>query len=101
MPADDFTSCARNTVGDVVDSWDEIVLQPMVDIANWFSEQDTAVKYIFGGIVGAAGASAVAWLGKLVGIAAAEIALPVLGAFAVGVGIGSSLVVVGECADQL
>ena len=56
---------------------------------------------MFGGILGAGGASAVALLAKAVGVGAAEVVLPVIVAFAGGVAIGTGLIILGECADQL
>lgn len=101
MAPDDFRSCARHTFGDVVDSWDEVVLQPLAEAGRWFKSLDSTIQYVFGGILTAAGASAIALLAKAVGVAAAEVVLPIIAAFAVGVGIGTGLIVLGECADTL
>lgn len=101
MSAEDFRTCARHTFGDVVDSWDEVVLQPLADVGRWFKSLDSTVGWIFGGILSAGGASAIALLAKAVGVGAAEVVLPILVAFAGGVAIGTGLIVLGECADQL
>jgi hypothetical protein len=100
MPVEEFKSCARNTLGDVVDSWDEVVIQPLIELGRWFRSQDSTVQWLFGGIAGAAGASAVAWIAKIVGVAAAEVVLPIVAAFAVGVGLGTALIVIAECGDE-
>jgi hypothetical protein len=101
MAADDFKTCARHTFGDVVDSWNEVVLQPLADLGRWFKRQDSTIQWVFGSIGAAGGASAVAWLAKIVGVSAAEVVLPIIVAFAGGVGIGTGLIVLGDCADQL
>ncbi len=101
MSADDFKNCARHTFGDVVDSWDEVVIQPLVAVGRWFKSLDSTLQVVFGGILSAAGASAVALLAKAVGVASAEVVLPIIAAFAAGVGIGTGLIVLGECGDQL
>lgn len=101
MSTTDFQACARHTFGDIVDSWDEVVIHPLIELGEWFKSQNDTIKYIFGTIAAGAGGSAVAWLAKIVGVSAAEVVLPVLAAFAVGVGIGSGLIVIAECANQL
>ncbi len=101
MSVEDFQTCASHTLGDVAESWDEVVLQPLIELGRWFKDQNDTVKWLFGTVAGAAGASAIAWIAKIVGVSAAEVVLPILAAFAVGVGIGSGLIVVAECADQL
>ena len=101
MSAEDFRACARNTFGDVVDSWDEVVLQPLAEVGRWYKSLDSTIAWMFGGILGAGGASAVALLAKAVGVGAAEVVLPVIVAFAGGVAIGTGLIILGECADQL
>lgn len=101
MSAEDFRNCARQTFGDVVDAWDEVVLQPLATAGRWFKSLDGTIQWMFGGILSAGGASAVALLAKAVGVGAAEVVLPVIVAFAAGVGIGTGLIILGECADQL
>jgi hypothetical protein len=101
MAADDFKTCARHTFGDVVDSWNDVVLQPLADLGRWFKQQDSTVQWLFGTIGAGAGASALAWLARIVGASAAEVVLPIVVAFAAGVGIGSGLLVLGDCADLI
>lgn len=101
MSVEDFTSCARHTVGEEADGWNELVIQPLVELANWFKNQNDAVKWIFVTIGGAAGSSAVAWIAKIVGVSAVEVVLPILAAFAGGVGIGTALLAIYECGGQL
>ena len=101
MSVEDFKTCARHTVGDAVDSWDEVVIQPLIELGQWFRSQDDTVKWLFGTVAGGAGASAVAWLGAIVEVSAVEVVLPVVAAFAVGVGIGTGLLAIGECASEL
>jgi hypothetical protein len=100
MALEEFKTCAAKSLGDQVDAWDEVVVQNLIEVGRWFKSLDSTVQYVFGGILAAAGASAVALLAKAVGMAAAEVALPVIAAFAVGVGIGAGLIVVVECADE-
>jgi hypothetical protein len=101
MSVEDFQTCARHTLGDVVDSWDEAVIRPLIELGEWFKNQNDTVKWIFGTIGAAGGGSAIAWIARLVGASAAEVVLPILVAFGAGVGIGTGLIVVVECADQL
>lgn len=101
MSVEDFKTCARHTFGDVVDSWDEVVIEPLCAVGRWFKSLDTTLQAIFGGIITAAGASAIALLAKAVGMASAEVVLPIIAAFAFGVGVGTGLLVLGECATQL
>jgi hypothetical protein len=101
MSAEDFQTCAAQTLGDVADSWDEAVLQPLIELGNWFKDQSDTVKWLFGTLATGAGASAVAWIARIVGVSAAEVVLPILAAFGAGVGVGTGLIVVAECADKL
>ena len=101
MAVEEFKNCARETFGDVVDAWDEVVIQPLVELGRWFKAQDSTLQWVFGGIASAAGASAVAWIAKIVGATAAEVVLPIVAAFAAGVGIGTGLIIIAECGDQL
>jgi hypothetical protein len=100
MGEEEFKTCARKTFGDVVDSWNEVVIQPLIEVGKWFKSLDSTLQYVFGGILTAAGASAIALLAKVVGVSAAEVVLPIIAAFAVGVGIGTGLIVIGECAGE-
>ena len=101
MSVEDFQSCARHTLGDVVDSWDEAVLQPLVQFGEWFKNQNDTIKWIVGALGTAGGGSLIAWVARIVGYSAAEVIAPILVAFAGGVGIGTGLIVIGECAGQL
>jgi hypothetical protein len=101
MAADDFRTCARQTFGDAVDSWNEVVLQPLADLGRWFKQQDSTIQWLFATIGAGEGASALAWISKMVGTSAAELVLPILAAFAAGVGIGTALTALGDCAEQL
>jgi hypothetical protein len=101
MAEDDFKTCARHTFGDVVDSWNEVVIQPLADLGKWFKQQDSTIQWIFGTVAAGTGASAIAWIAKIVGASAAEVVAPIVLAFAVGVGVGTGLIVLGECADKL
>ena len=100
MALEEFKTCAAKNLGDQVDAWDEVVVQNIIAVGRWFKSLDSTVQYVVGGILGLAGASAMALLAKAVGLAAAEIALPILAAFAVGVGVGAGLIVIVECADE-
>lgn len=101
MSIDAFKECARHTFGDIVDSWNEVVIQPLIDVGKWFKSLDSTLQYVFGGIMAAGGASAIALLAAAVGMAAAEVVLPIIVAFAVGVGVGTGLLILAECGDQL
>ena len=101
MSVEDFKTCARQTFGDVVDSWDEVVIQPLIAAGRWFKSLDSTIQYVFGGILAAGGASAIALLAAAVGMASAEVVLPIIVAFAAGVGIGTGLIILAECGDQL
>ena len=101
MSVEDFKSCARHTLGDVVDSWDEVVIRPLIEVGHWFRNQDETIKWLFGTVALGAGGSALAWLGVLVDVSAAAVVLPILVAFAGGVGVGTGLITIGECAGQL
>lgn len=101
MSLDDFKSCARQSLGDQVDAWDEEVIQPLIEIGHWFKGLDSTVQWLFGGVASAGLASLVAWIARIVGLSAAEVVGPILLAFAAGVGIGAGLVVVVDCSSQL
>ena len=101
MATNEFKTCARQTFGDVVDSWNEVVLQPLADLGRWFRGQDSTIQWLFGTIGAGAGASAMAWTAKIVGASAAERILPIVATFATGIGVGTGLMVLGDCADRL
>jgi hypothetical protein len=101
MSVEDFKECARHELGDIVDSWDEVVIRPLIEFGEWFKNQNDTIKWIFGGLASAGGASALAWIARIVGVAAAEVVLPIIVAFAGGVSIGSGLIIVVQCADRL
>jgi hypothetical protein len=101
MSIEDFKGCARHTLGDVVDSWDEVVIRPLIELGEWFKSQNDTVKWIFGALATGTGGSLIAWIARVVGATAAEVVAPVVLAFGVGVGVGSGLLVVAECAGSL
>lgn len=101
MSVEDFKNCARHTLGDVVDSWDEVVIQPLIQFGEWFKNQNDTIKYILGALAAGGGGSLIAWVARIVGASAAEVVAPILIAFAGGVGVGTGLIVVAECAGQL
>lgn len=101
MALEDFKNCARHTLGDVVDSWDEAVIHPLIQFGEWFKNQNETIKYIVGALATAGGGSLIAWIARIVGAAAAEVVGPIILAFGVGVGVGTGLIVVVECAGQL
>lgn len=104
MALEEFKACATRSLGDQVDAWDEVVVQNLIAVGRWWKTLDSTVQWVFGGILSAAGASAVALIAKAVtitgGISAVEVLLPILGALAIGIGIGSGLIVIAECADE-
>ncbi len=101
MSAEDFKTCARQTFGDIVDAWDEVVFEPLAEAGKWFKSLDWTAQLVVSGILTGAGGSAIALLAAAVGMTSATVVLPIIVAFAAGVGIGSGLIVLGECADQL
>jgi Zn-dependent protease with chaperone function len=101
MSLEDFKSCARHTLGDVVDSWTEEVVHPLVSLGRWFKQQDETIRWIFSGVAGRAASAAIAWVAEIVGAAASEVVVAAVGAFAAGVGVGSGLIVVAECGEHL
>lgn len=101
MSFDDFKSCARTSLGDQVDAWNEEVIQPLIQVGHWFKGLNDTVQWLFGSVAAAGLASLVAWLAKIVGVSSAEVVAPILLAFAAGVGVGTGLNVVIDCADRL
>lgn len=98
---DDFKACAQHSLGDQVHAWDEAVVQPLIEIGQWYKKQDTTIEIVLGGVAAAGLNSLIAWLAKIVGLSAAEVTGPIILAFAAGVGIGTGLNVVIDCAGKL
>ena len=101
MSVEDFKACAVRQIGQDAEAWDEVVIQPLIQLGEWFKNQNDTVKWIFGGIAAAGSNAAIAWIARIVGVAAAETLGAILVAFAAGVGIGEGLIVIVECADEL
>jgi hypothetical protein len=101
MSQEDFIECARKTIGDSVDAWDQTVIQPLVELSEWYDQQSGPVQTIFAGIVSNGGEAAITFLAAIVGVAAGPVLLAVLGSFAGGVGIGNGLLVMIECSSSL
>jgi hypothetical protein len=100
MALEEFKSCAVRNLGDQVEAWDEVVLQNLIAVGRWWKSLDDTVQLVFGPILGAAGAAAARLIGGAVGVASADLIVPVIAAFAVGAGIGAGLLVIADCADD-
>jgi hypothetical protein len=101
MALEDFKECAEHSLGQQVHDWDELVVQNLVQVAHWYQSQNESIRYIFEYVARNWPGRLLTWLAELVEAAAAEVVAAVLASFAVGVGIGSGLVVVIDCANHL
>ena len=101
MSVDNFLECARESGVNQFEAWDEMVITPLVEFAEWFKEQSSVVQEFLEAVLGRAGNAAIAAIAAVVGASAAEVIAAIVGGFSAGVGIGATLIIIAECADQL
>jgi hypothetical protein len=101
MSADSFKECASHHLGQTVQDWDDAVIKPLGEVAEWYRNQSGPVKYIFDKISDYGGKRLVTFLTVLVGASEAAVVAAVIASFAAGVGVGTALTTIIECGDEL
>jgi hypothetical protein len=101
---EEFKKCATEKIQYDAHAWDELVIQPLIEFGKWFKEQvekDPRIGHVIEGVAALGTAALTKWLARMFKISDAEILALILGAFALGVGIGEAINVILECGEKL